>query len=762
MAEKRTIVRLSAEGGQTVRAEFASTGQAAQGMGKQIKAAGGDAGLMSVGTQKAIDSLRGIEAQQKSASSSANVFVTAMARETAQFRALKASIDPAYAAQMRYETAVEKVQRAQRLGVASAHEAEATLAELERQYHRTGNGADALAAAQVRGAAGSRAMAAQVQNASYQVGDFFVQVAGGTAASRALAMQLPQLLGGFGMWGAAAGAVAAIMGALLPVLIGGGKEVKSYDDQIRDLSAAIDAYRAAADAARAPTAELTAQYGQAEAAARTFLIALRESAEQKSMTDLALTLETVATKYGGLSTVLQFSAKDARDLGSEMDRTVATITESFAVTTDEAQYLADALAALQASTAGTVTDQNKAAADLVAVLSDIEPATQAGLAAAQALTSEISEAGLKGLELDATVQDVHQSILDAVMAAYDIGSGIASAMPSADTLLIRMREIAGAAWEAAQGIAQAQHAANVAAAVKASEGYTSSGRGSVNPGVADSYIASTGGEFVVYEPAKVKGAKAGGRGRGSGAKRPVISAEEREAEQERNRMGREAERIIASMRTETEKYNDELRDLQELNKLGYFKDAPEAYARAVADLDKQLNEAKFGPMLKGMQEVNGELARAILGSGTLGDVFANQMQRMAESLVTSGLDQLSTALLGPLLGGIGGGFSFGGGGSGGKGLLSFAGGGHTGRSARSGGMDGRGGFLALLHPQERVVDEARGGGAGAMGITVNVTGANGDEHVIALVKEGVSRGLSAFDQQLPSRVKQISNDPRVS
>ncbi len=55
-----------------------------------------------------------------------------------------------------------------------------------------------------------------------------------------------------------------------------------------------------------------------------------------------------------------------------------------------------------------------------------------------------------------------------------------------------------------------------------------------------------------------------------------------------------------------------------------------------------------------------------------------------------------------------------------------------------------------------------GAGGGAMSINVNVTGANGDQHVIALVQEGVSRGLSAFDQQLPSRVKQISKDPRAS
>ena len=55
---------------------------------------------------------------------------------------------------------------------------------------------------------------AQVQNAAFQVGDFAVQVAAGTAASRALALQLPQLLGAFGVFGAVAGAAVAILAPL--------------------------------------------------------------------------------------------------------------------------------------------------------------------------------------------------------------------------------------------------------------------------------------------------------------------------------------------------------------------------------------------------------------------------------------------------------------------------------------------------------------------------------------------------------------------
>jgi len=54
---------------------------------------------------------------------------------------------------------------------------------------------------------------------------------------------------------------------------------------------------------------------------------------------------------------------------------------------------------------------------------------------------------------------------------------------------------------------------------------------------------------------------------------------------------------------------------------------------------------------------------------------------------------------------------------------SFAGGGFTGSGARSGGVDGRGGFPAILHPNETVIDHTRGGGAGGVVVnqTINVT-----------------------------------------
>jgi len=51
---------------------------------------------------------------------------------------------------------------------------------------------------------------------------------------------------------------------------------------------------------------------------------------------------------------------------------------------------------------------------------------------------------------------------------------------------------------------------------------------------------------------------------------------------------------------------------------------------------------------------------------------------------------------------------------------SFAGGGYTGNGARAGGLDGKGGFMAMMHPRETVVDHTKGQNGGN-GVVVNQT-----------------------------------------
>ena len=57
---------------------------------------------------------------------------------------------------------------------------------------------------------------------------------------------------------------------------------------------------------------------------------------------------------------------------------------------------------------------------------------------------------------------------------------------------------------------------------------------------------------------------------------------------------------------------------------------------------------------------------------------------------------------------------------------SFAGGGYTGSGARSGGLDGKGGFMAMLHPQETVTDHTKAGNGSTTHITFGVEPSSGN------------------------------------
>ena len=70
-------------------------------------------------------------------------------------------------------------------------------------------------------------------------------------------------------------------------------------------------------------------------------------------------------------------------------------------------------------------------------------------------------------------------------------------------------------------------------------------------------------------------------------------------------------------------------------------------------------------------------------------------------------------------------------------LLSFDGGGYTGSGPRSGGLDGKGGTLAMVHPQETIIDHTKGQSMGG-GVTVVQNfnfQANGDESVKKLIAQ---------------------------
>jgi|GEM_PF-2102764 len=146
----------------------------------------------------------------------------------------------------------------------------------------------------------------------------------------------------------------------------------------------------------------------------------------------------------------------------------------------------------------------------------------------------------------------------------------------------------------------------------------------------------------------------------------------------------------------------------------------------------------------------------------------NALDRIADRALSMAVDGIWDMIFGAFTGGVGGGLGGGWGvaGSFGRpgifGLPSFAGGGDTGYGARTGGLDGQGGFLALLHPQETVSDhygrsyappaanqnQSNDNAPRNININVTVSGARGNAEVRQMVAEGVETGLKAYDSRL--------------
>jgi hypothetical protein len=456
MAEKKVSVRLSAEGGRLVRAEL-------QGIGK--------AGTQAFGQ---------VTLAQKSAAESAAVFTAALDREDQAFRDLRASLDPAYASTQRYEAAVEQATQAVRAGVATQEEANRVIALARGRL-------DMFGGAVASGGRGLNAWRGQIQNTAFQLQDFAVQVQAGTAASTALAMQLPQLLGGFGAIGAVIGAGAAIGIPLLTIAMrDNGVEAATLTEQIDALTQAVSALESANEAAAASTSDLSRAYGLDAEQAQRFLAVRTEIARIEAERKLATARDSSVAQFGdfgGLSSegfraaaeqlaalearIAALQARRAEMLASDeggnfidIERELADLQNARAIlgrVEGDIRRLQETFGITRAAAAGL-------AAAVIAVGEADGPAQAA--AAAEELSVRLAQATDNFRFATDEGRQLGQQLLEVVLQGYriealDLASPMSAAVGVAGTLGQTLAAAANAAWDIAAGIyAAAPGAAN--------------------------------------------------------------------------------------------------------------------------------------------------------------------------------------------------------------------------------------------------------------------------------------------------------------
>lgn len=184
-----------------------------------------------------------------------------------------------------------------------------------------------------------------MQNASYQVQDFVVQVGGGVEPMRALSQQLPQLLGPLGSLGAVVGVAAAA----LPLLVVAFKQLSgeslTLEEAIKNLDETMG---------RMDTDKFVAEFNKATEAQRGFLIqaqlfevreaeqALRDRARAaQELTEKyeRLTQQTEALAEGQEFVSRQFGAENAGMAFLVASGRVDSLTESLGLTREQFEQL---------------------------------------------------------------------------------------------------------------------------------------------------------------------------------------------------------------------------------------------------------------------------------------------------------------------------------------------------------------------------------------------------------------------------------------
>ena len=247
----------------------------------------------------------------------------------------------------------------------------------------------------------SRFAKSGLQQAGYQVGDFAVQVSGGTSAIQAFGQQASQLLGVFGATGAILGAVVAVVAAVALAYQKAAKDTKDFTTVSNNLSdalgnantrgmALVDTYEDLRDEYKRITPEAIA-LTNAQRALNAAQIALTLNNARKSLIEYSkeisvangLTARMNRTNSSGIYILDQFSARieglysdDLKDLAEtlgvaedKMAALSAALANVSAAKTQKEQLVA-VTAALEILAKGTekVTQKN---ADLKAILEAI-------------------------------------------------------------------------------------------------------------------------------------------------------------------------------------------------------------------------------------------------------------------------------------------------------------------------------------------------------------------------------------------------------
>jgi hypothetical protein len=176
---------------------------------------------------------------EREASRATRESVTEKSRLESELATFTATISQTERAQQMYSRAQDLTTRAVQQGIITQERANQVMAETQFRIQAMGHYVNDMGQVMSRSdSAWSRWARGGIQQAGYQVSDFFIQMQMGTPIATALGQQGSQLLGSFGQWGAVLGGLLAIGAAVYTIWSQMSGAAETLEDRINNLEKA--------------------------------------------------------------------------------------------------------------------------------------------------------------------------------------------------------------------------------------------------------------------------------------------------------------------------------------------------------------------------------------------------------------------------------------------------------------------------------------------------------------------------------------------
>lgn len=530
-----------------------------------------------------------------------------------------------------------------------------------------------------------------IQQVGFQVADFSVQIAGGQNAMLAFAQQGGQILQFFGAFGAVAGAALAVASAVYISMSNGAVSSKALGEALDKTKGSFDRYRSYVETATETTAELTAKFGEFAGQIRSFSSFMAGVSLAETFEDLKKTLGPLT---GGLrevqivnqhlidatealakaraaghkeeSDMIQFGIQLLADYTSKMTE----VASSYGMSTDQALRFANAVDQIgKENTLKGVADQAGVAFRVLQELSasgfDLPPQLREAAAALEEMSNMAAS----------TKTEIDNSVSAGVrLNNTNMSDGLRDALTVAQQLALATREALFAQKQVGRG-------------------------GDPRQFVDDKYWK----DMYFPDPEKMN-FPTPKRTTGGGAKQedPLVKLQKQLAlETQLLGMSDAQRRVVQALGADWKSYGTTVIDglTAQIAQVEAFNQRV-AEQENIADTIKSSMSDAFMSIVDGTMKAKDAFKK--MAATIIADLFRILVvQRMVNAV--AGFFGLGNPVATVAA----------------RGIASFAGGGSTGYGARSGGVDGKGGFPAILHPNETVVDHTAGQGTG--GVVVNQT-----------------------------------------